>query len=66
MGKPGSFCAIAEIALRAIGLVALPLTPPYVVRLSAPIRGHGAPSALNPINPDTVFIAETPLAPPKI
>jgi hypothetical protein len=31
MGKPGSSLAIAETARNAIGLIALPETPPYVV-----------------------------------
>lgn len=53
---------IDEIAFNACGLVALPETPPYVVRLSAPTAGHGVPSERNDINPCTVLIAETPSA----
>lgn len=49
-----------------MGRVALPLTPPYVVRLSIPTAGHTVASGLTYINPETVFIAEPPDAPPKI
>lgn len=62
MGKFGSSFAIADTDLRAIGRTALPLTPPYVVRFST--SGHAVPFAFNVINPDTVLIAVTPLAPP--
>jgi hypothetical protein len=36
IGKPGSLLPIAETALKPIGLVALPETPPYVVLFSVP------------------------------
>lgn len=55
---------IADIALKAIGRVAFPLTPPYVVRFSRPTAGHAVVSAFKLIKPDTVLIAETPSAPP--
>lgn len=52
------------MARNAMGRVALPLTPPYVVRLSMPTAGQGVVSALTLISPDTVLMADTPLAPP--
>lgn len=66
IGKSGSSFLIAVIALRAMGLVAFPETPPYVVRFSAPTAGHGSPFAFSDIKPETVLIAETPSALPEI
>jgi len=65
IANPGSFLAIAETACNPTGLIALPDTPPYVLSFSRPTAGHGVASALNPISPDTVLIAATPLAPPE-
>lgn len=53
-------------ALKAIGLMAVPDTPPYVVRLPAPTAGQGVPSAFNPMRPETVLVAVTPSAPPSL
>lgn len=64
IGKPGMALAMDEIAFSACGRVALPDTPPYVVRLLTPTAGHGVPSARNDINPCTVLIADTPSALP--
>ena len=65
MGNPGNSLPIDEIALRATGLVAFPLTPPYVVVFSIPTAGHGIPFDFSLIKPDMVFMAATPQAPPK-
>lgn len=65
IAKPGKALAIDDTARRPTGLVALPDTPPYVVNLSAPTAGHGSPFEFNPINPEIVLIAATPLALPK-
>merc|ERR1719187_1213652 len=65
MGKSGSARAMAVTALRAMGRMALPLTPPYVVRFSLPMEGHADPSGLSPISPLTVLVAVTPSAPPS-
>lgn len=51
MGKPGIALATAETAFNAIGLMALPDIPPYVVRFSWPTAGHPDPSVRNPIRP---------------
>lgn len=64
MVKPGNLFPIAVIARKAIGLVAFPDTPPYVVRFSVPTAGHGVPSGFKDINPETVLMAETPSALP--
>lgn len=64
MGKPGKALAMDEMALSACGRVALPDTPPYVVRFSTPTAGHGVPSARNDIKPCTVLMADTPSALP--
>eukprot|EP01137_Pigoraptor_chileana_P009089 Opistho-2@56828 len=65
MGKPGSFRAMFDTALRAIGRMALPETPPYVVFFSAPTAGHADALDLTPISPDTVLVAVAPDAPPS-
>lgn len=65
IGKPGILFPMAVIALNAMGLVAFPDTPPYVVRFSVPIAGHGVPSGFSDIKPDTVLMAETPSALPN-
>mmetsp|Transcript_11752 Transcript_11752/g.29696 ORF Transcript_11752/g.29696 Transcript_11752/m.29696 type:complete len:203 (+) Transcript_11752:932-1540(+) len=65
MGKPGSARAMAEIALSAMGRVALPDMPPYVVRFSLPTAGHALLSPCTPISVDTVLMAVTPDAPPS-
>ena len=66
IGNPGRALATAETARKAIGLMALPDTPPYVVRFSLPTAGHAVPSPFKCIRPDTVFVAVQPSAPPKI
>mmetsp|Transcript_27773 Transcript_27773/g.41074 ORF Transcript_27773/g.41074 Transcript_27773/m.41074 type:complete len:266 (+) Transcript_27773:711-1508(+) len=65
IGKPGNARAMAETSRRAIGLMALPLTPPYVVRCSLPTLGQAVPSGVKCIKPDTVLVAVTPVAPPS-
>lgn len=62
IGKPGIALAMDETARNACGRVALPDTPPYVVRLSRLTAGQGVPSARNDIKPCTVLMAETPSA----
>jgi hypothetical protein len=57
--------AMDETAFKATGLVALPLMPPYVVRLLEPTAGHASPSAFRCINEEIVLIAVTPSAPPS-
>jgi hypothetical protein len=42
------------LTLRAIGLTALPLTPPYVVFWDLPTAGQATPFMFNPIKPDRV------------
>lgn len=42
-GKPGSALAMADTARRAIGRMAFPETPPYVVFLFFPMFGHASP-----------------------
>ncbi len=56
--------AMAVTALKAMGRIALPDTPPYVVLLSFPTFGQAVESCLIPIRPLTVFVAVTPSAPP--
>ena len=63
-GKPGRARAMADTARSAIGRIALPETPPYVVRCCCPIDGHADASPRNPIKPETVFVAVTPSALP--
>ncbi len=55
---------MAVTALKAMGRIALPDTPPYVVLLSFPTFGQAVESCLIPIRPLTVFVAVTPSAPP--
>lgn len=57
--------AIALTAFKAIGRMAFPETPPYVVLWSFPTFGHAVVSCLIPIRPLTVFVAVTPSAPPS-
>ena len=64
-GNPGSALPIADTSRRATGRIALPDTPPYVVRRSTPTFGHATASVDRiPIRPDTVLVAVTPSAPP--
>ena len=62
IGNPGRALPMADTARRAIGLMALPDTPPYVVRFSFPTAGQALPSPFKPIRPETVFVAVTPSA----
>jgi hypothetical protein len=55
-----------DMAFKAIGRVAFPETPPYVVLLSAPTFGQAMPSAFTDIKPCTVLIADTPSAVPVV
>jgi hypothetical protein len=54
-----------DTALRAMGLMALPETPPYVVNFSFPTAGQASEFDFRPIKPDTVLVAVTPSASPK-
>lgn len=65
IGKPGMARATADTARRAIGRIAFPETPPYVVFFSRPMPGQGDPSAFKPISPETVFVTVTPSAFPR-
>lgn len=53
-----------ETALRAIGRMAFPDMPPYVVRPSSPTDGQAVPFERKFISVDTVFVAVTPSALP--
>lgn len=46
IGNPGKCLAISVTALKAIGLIAFPLTPPYVVNFLAPTEGQAVVSKL--------------------
>ena len=66
IGNPGNAFAIADTARKAMGRMAFPDTPPYVVRLACPTPGHGVAPPFRCISPETVFVAVTPSAPPGI
>ena len=55
---------MTETALSAIGLMALPDTPPYVVFFCLPTAGQALELAFSPIRPETVLVAVTPSALP--
>lgn len=63
--KPGRALPIADTARNAIGRMALPETPPYVVLCSLPMFGQATPLVFTPIRPETVLVAVTPVAPPE-
>ena len=65
MGNPGKALAMADTARRAMGRIAFPETPPYVVCFSRPMLGQAEASFLNPMRPETVLVAVTPSALPS-
>merc|ERR1719421_2675799 len=66
IGYPGIAFAIFDTALSAMGRIASPDTPPYVVFFASPMLGHAEASGRRPMRPETVFVAVTPAAPRRL
>ena len=55
-----------DTSRRAIGRMAFPDSPPYVVFSSLPTAGQALELPFSPMRPETVLMAVTPSAPPSL